>query len=350
MRIKHDDLKLHLEKGFAGMYLIYGSEPLLVEETLDEFRGMARKQGLTDRTRYTVEPGFNWEILFEQSQTMSIFREKKLIELRMPTGKPGDKGSTSLIEYAKNPVEEVTLVVVAGHIDRTGQNTRWFKTIADSATLIQCPNIASEQLPRWIRQRLRSRNLEAEDEAIRLLCQMVEGNLLAAAQEIDLLRLLYQDQMVTLEIVEDLIANHARHDTFMLVDACLLGHQDRAMRMLYNMKRTGSLPILILWVMVREVRQICQIYDESERQKASPQSLYQRFGIWSARQKVVASAMNRLGRLQWERVLVQLCFADHRMKGGIPMVRKDEWEELENIVLGMCGVPTLEHVEIIESN
>lgn len=113
------------------------------------------------------------------------------------------------------------------------------------------------------------------------------------------------------------------------------------MRMLYNMKRTGSLPILILWVMVREVRQICQIYDESERQRVSPRSLYQRFGIWSARQKVVASAMNRLGRLQWERVLTQLCFIDHRLKGGIPMARKDEWEELESIVLRMCGVKVL---------
>jgi len=341
MRIKHDDLKSHLGKGFAGMYLIFGSEPLLVEETLDEFRCMAREQGLTDRTRYTAEAGFNWEVLFEQSQTMSIFQEKKLIEIRMPTGKPGDKGAKALIEYAENPAEDATLVVIAGHIDRAGQNTKWFKAIADSAALIQCPNIASEQLPGWIRQRLRSRNLEAEDEAVRCLCQMVEGNLLAAAQEIDLLRLLYQDQVVTLEIVENLIANHARHDAFMLIDACLLGHQDRAMRMLYNMRRTGSLPILILWVMVREARLICRIYDESERQRVSPRSLYQRFGIWSARQKVVASAMNRLDRLQWERVLAQLCFADHRLKGGIPMVRKDEWEELESIVLRMCGVPAL---------
>ena len=338
MRVKYDDLKSQLANGLASMYLIHGPEPLLIEEAMDEFRVLAHKFGFTERIRHTAEAGFNWQILFEHSQTMSIFQEKKLIELRMPTGKPGDKGAKILIEYAENPLEDVTLVIIAGHIDRAGQKTKWFKSIADAAVLIQCPKITSEQLPGWIRQRIQSRNLEVENAAIRRLCQMVEGNLLAAAQEIELLRLLYQDQVVTLEIVEDLIANHARHDVFMLVDACLLGNQDRAMRMLYSMKTTGSLPIMILWNMVREVRQICRIYDESERERVPPQSLYQRFGIWSTRQKIIGNAMYRLRRLEWERILAQLCIIDHRLKGGIPKAHKDEWEELESIVLRMCGV------------
>ncbi len=341
MRVNYGDLKSHLDKGFVGMYFVFGPEPLLIEEALDEFRAMAREQGLTDRTRYTVEAGFNWGILFEQSQTMSIFQEKKLIELRMPTGKPGDKGARALIDYVENQVENVTLIVIAGHIDRAGQNTKWFKTVAESAALIQCPSITPGQLPIWVRQRVRSKNLEIQDEAVRRLCQMVEGNLLAAAQEIDLLKLLYRDQVVTLEIIEDLIANHARHDAFMLVDACLLGYQDRAIRILYSMKRTGEVPILILWAMVREVRQICRIFDESERLRVSPRSLYKRFGVWSGRRKAVGNAMDRLGRLQWERVLAQLCTLDHRLKGGIPMGRKNEWEELESIILRMCGVRAL---------
>ncbi len=341
MRVKYDDLKPHLENGLAPMYLIHGREPLLVEEAMDEFRAQAHEQGLTERVRYTVEVGFDWQILFEHSQTVSIFQEKKLIELRMPTGKPGDKGARVLVEFAENPVEDVTLVVISGHIDRVGQKTQWFKSVAETAALIECPKITSEQLPQWIRKRVRSRNLEVEDAAIRRLCQMVEGNLLAASQEIELLKLLHQDQVVTLDIIEDLIANHARHDVFMLVDACLLGHQDRAIRMLYNMKTTGSLPIVILWNMVREVRQICRIHDESERERVSPRSLYQRFGIWSARQKIVGRAMNRLGRLEWERIFAQLCNADHRLKGGFPLAHKDEWEELESIVLRMCGFSSL---------
>lgn len=342
MRIKPDALKAHLAKGFNGMYFIFGPEILLVEETLDEFRSVAREQGFTDRTRYTVEAGFNWEVLFEQSQTLSLFKEKKLIELRMPPGgKPGDKGAKALTEYAQNPPEDVALVVIAGHLERATQNAKWFRSIEEAAILIQCPNVTTEQLPGWIRRRIESTNLDVEDAAIRRLCQMVEGNLLAAAQEINLLKLLYQNQAVTLEIVEDLIANHARHDAFMLVDACLMGHQNRAIRILHSMRRAGALPIVILWSMVREVRQICRILDESECQNVPPRSLYKRYGIWASRQKLMTAAIQRLSRVQWERILAQLAYADHRVKGGIPMERKNEWEEIEIIVLRMCGVPAL---------
>ncbi|MXZ81353.1 MAG: DNA polymerase III subunit delta [Gammaproteobacteria bacterium] len=338
MKIRFDTLAEHLGKGFGPVYLIFGAEPLLVEETLDEFRSLARKDGVTDRTRHTVEAGFDWDVIFEEGQTLSLFKEKKLIELRMPTGRPGDKGARALVDYAGNPPEDNTLVVIAGNIDRTGQKTKWFQTLEKSATVVQCPAVTPEQLPDWIRKRVASRNLSFEEEAIRRLCQMVEGNLLAAAQEIDLLKLLYRDQTVTLEIVEDLIANHARHDAFMFVDVCLMGYQNRALRMLHNMKRTGVEPLVILWSMAREVRQICRIWEESERQRVSPRSLHQRFGVWRSRQGTIAAAMERLGRAQWENVLILLCYTDHRIKGGIPMARKDVWEELENIALRMCGV------------
>ena len=338
MRISPVSFPAHLAKGLGPLYLIFGPEILLVEETLEMLRLKAREQGFTDVIRYTVEPGFDWNQMLEQGQTMSLFSQNKCIELRMPTGKPGDKGAKALADYAQNAPRDHILVVISGNIDKRGQGTKWFMALDSAGVITQCPPIPNDRLPEWIKQRMSGLGLTYNVDAVQRLCQLVEGNLLAASQEINLLSLLYRNEKITLDKVEKLIADHARFNVYALVDACLTGSSSRSVHILQSLKREGAEPVIILWALTREVRVMCQICASSEKSGRPIHGFFQRYGVWSSRQKMVQAAMHRLNRTQLEDTLVQLSRADLMAKGSAPKLRKDIWEEMESIVIKMCGL------------
>ena len=274
MRLGSASFSNHLNEGLKGLYHLFGAETLLVEESLDLLRRAAREQGFNERVRYTVEAGFDWNQLFSSSQSMSLFAEKKLIELRIPTGKPGDAGSKALIEYAANlQGDDTVLVVISGAIEKRAQNTKWFKALDEVGVTVECPLIPAGKLPVWIEQRLRSRGLQFEPEAVQRISHLVEGNLLAAAQEIDLLTLLAKDGKVTAEVVDNAIADHARFNIYSFVDACLAGSSHRCTRILQSLRRDKTEPILVLWALTRETRTLCHLAAASE-QGMNPQTLF----------------------------------------------------------------------------
>lgn len=338
MRLSYTSFPQQLKQGLTPIYLLFGSETLLVEELLDLLRQQARAEGFTERLRYSVETGFDWNQLFEGGQSMSLFSEKKLIELRIPTGKPGDAGAKALVEYAetsKSP--DTTLVVIAGGIEKRAQNSKWFKSLESQAVTTECPTIGPDKLSDWIGHRMQSQGLAFEPDVVPRLAHFVEGNLLAAAQEINLLALLANGEKITLGLVESSIADHARFNAFNFVDACLAGTAHRATRILQSLKQEQVEPILILWSLTRETRTLCRLAALQE-QGGNPRSQFQRLGVWGARTGVVSAALRRLSLGQCQKLLRRLARADLQLKGRTPLQRKNIWEEIESIGLGLCGL------------
>lgn len=338
MRVSYNSFSQQLKQGLFPIYLLFGDETLLVEESLDLLRQQARSEGFTERLRYTVETGFDWNQLFEGGQSMSLFSEKKLIELRIPTGKPGDAGAKALTEYAENmQSSDTTLVVIAGGIEKRAQKSKWFKALESHAVTMECPTIGPDKLSDWIGQRMRTQGLAFEPEVVPTLAHFVEGNLLAAAQEINLLGLLANGEKITMALAEDSIADHARFNVFNFVDACLAGSAHRATRILQSLKQEQIEPILILWSLTRETRTLCRLTAMQE-QGGNPRSQFQRFGVWGARTGIVSAALRRLTMAECQRLLRRLARADLQLKGRSPLQRKNIWEEIESIGLGISGV------------
>jgi DNA polymerase-3 subunit delta len=331
----------HLKQGTQPLYLLFGAEILLVEEALDQIRSRAMDDGFQERLRFTSEAGFDWNQLLDQSQAMSLFAEKRLIELRIPTGKPGDAGAKALIQYVQNPLSsDTSLIIICGAVEKRTQGTKWFRAVEEAGVAIECPVIGVDRLPDWISQRLTASGLKYEMEAVEQLSHFVEGNLLAAAQEINLLGLLYPDETITTDIVEHVIADHARFNVYNLADACLAGKVHRVTRILQSLKQEQIQPVLIMWALARDVRTLCSLSAAVEKGE-NPNALFRRFHIWSNRSVNMNSALRRLPRAQWENILRRLGRADLMVKGRAPMQRKDIWEEIESISLGMCGLKIL---------
>jgi DNA polymerase-3 subunit delta len=341
LRTSLASLSGQLKQGIQPLYILFGAETLLVEEALDQIRSRAKDDGFQERLRFTVETGFDWNQLLEHSQAMSLFAEKRLIELRIATGKPGDAGAKALIQYVQNPLSsDTSLIIICGAIEKRAQGTKWFKAVEAAGTAIECPAIGVDRLPDWISQRLTACGLKYEMEAVEQLSHFVEGNLLAAAQEINLLGLLYPGETITAEIVEHVIADHARFNVYNLADACLAGKVHRVTRILQSLKQEQIQPVLILWALARDTRTLCNLSAAVEKGE-NPNALFKRFHIWSNRSGNMNSALRRLSRPQWENILRRLGRADLMVKGQAPMQRKDIWEEIESITLGMCGLKIL---------
>ncbi len=317
--------------------MLFGAEPLLIEEALDQVRALARENGYHERLRFTVEAGFDWNLLLAQGQAMSLFAEKKLIELRMPTGKPGDAGTKAIMAYCEYLPEDTTLVIISGPVDKRAQGTRWFKAVDTAGVVVESPEIKADRLPDWVSQRMTSMGITYDFDVVDRICQLVEGNLLAAAQEINLLSLLYPGEKITSETIERIIADHARFSVYTFADACLSGSVVRATRILQSLKREQAEPVVILWALSRDARALCQLSAASERTGQSPGSLFKKYGIWGSRSGLVTAALRRMGNRQWENILRRLGRADLMVKGSVPMLRRDIWEEIENISLRICG-------------
>ena len=301
-------------------------------------RTKAREQGFLERIRYSAETGFDWNQLFSSGQTMSLFAEKRLIELRIPTGKPGDVGAKALVEYTSTPTSDDTiLAIISGGIERRTQKSKWFTSLESNAVTTECPKITAAQLPKWIAERFTAMGVSYERDAILRMSQNLEGNLLAAAQEVNLLALLATDQKVTVKLVDQSIADHARFNIFSFVDACLAGKPARLTRVLQSLKREQSEPILILWSLTKEARALCQLAT-IQQQGGHPQSNFQRYGIWGPRTGLMTQALKRLSLDNCQQLLGRLAKADLQLKGRAAPQRADIWEEIESIGLALGGV------------
>ncbi|MCV6623533.1 MAG: DNA polymerase III subunit delta [Cellvibrionaceae bacterium] len=332
-KLRAEQLQASLKKELKPVYIISGEEPLLAQEMADEVRAAARKQGFSEREVLHVDRSFDWNLLLDSANAMSLFAEKKIIELNMPGGKPGTEGSKALQQFCDNANDDNILLIHSGKLDQSQQRGKWFKAIEKLGHSVQVWPIKAAQLPHWIKQRLQQANLSADPQAIEILCARVEGNLLAAAQEIEKLKLLAEDHHISSELMNSVVANSARYDIFDLADKALMGDAQACTRTLQGLKSEGTDAIPVLWALAREIRSLNQIahaQDQGQNFDWAAKSA----GVWDKRKPLVAGALRRLNKAQLELLLRKANGIDKAAKG---MRKADAWSELMDLCLCLCG-------------
>ncbi len=333
MRINADQLAGQLRRGLASVYFISGGEPLLAQECGDLIRQAAHAAGFIEREVLTVEPGFDWNALYASTQSLSLFSERRLFDLRLPTGKPGELGAKTLTQIVGQLPPEVLLLISAGKLEKQSRQAKWVKALEDAGVSVTVYPIETEQFPRWVTRRMQAKGLKPGPGAAELLAYYMEGNLLACAQEIDKLAMLCGRTEIGLDDIEGNLSDNARFDVFSLADACLQGEAAVILRILRSLRAEGSEPVLILWALARELREIASM----SAKVASGQAEAQVLGthrVWQRRKPLVRKALKRSRPDEWHTLLQRAARTDRVIKGRL---RGDVWHELQCLALGMGG-------------
>jgi DNA polymerase-3 subunit delta len=334
VQIGSAQLSADLRERLRPLYLVYGEEPLLIDEALAMIRAAAEAQGYGAREVYTVEPGFDWDQLRTATQSLSLFAERRLIELRVPSGKPGEVGTRVLTEFAAAPVPDTLLIVSTGKLDKAAREAKWFKALAEAGLAVAVYALEVAQLPGWIARRMRAQGLEPGAGVAELLAYHMEGNLLAAAQEIEKLAMLKGAGAVSVDDIEGNLGDNARFSVFTLADACLLGRGEQIVRMLAGLRAEGVEPVLVLWALAREVRGLAQMAAAiaSGRTEAAALEAHR---VWPRRRPLVSRALRRSSAREWQSLLSRAARVDRVIKG-----RRggNAWQELECLALALGGV------------
>ena len=327
--IKSDQLEAQLARGLAPIYVVQGDEPLLALEAADAIRGKARASGYTEREVHQVERGYDWSRLAQSAASMSLFGDRKLIELRSPTGKPGTDGSAAMVAYCNHFSPDVMLLVSVPRLDRAGQNSAWFGALDRAGVVVNVFGIERTQLPHWIAARLQKQKQRATPEALAFIADCVEGNLLAAHQEIQKLGLLYPQGEISFDQGRAAVLDVARFDVYQVSEALLAGDAKRLARVLDGLKGEGEAPHRVLWIMSEDIRVVLRLQNANGR---SPQDIFREGRVWGAKQNLVAAAARRMGRDMLENALAQAARVDRMVKG---LAKGDAWDELLQLGLAL---------------
>lgn len=324
MRIKLDQLSQSLQKQTAPLYTLFGNESLLILEAADLIRTHAQQHGYTERELFAVDQHFDWSDLLNAGNNLSLFGDRKIMDIRIPSGKPGKEGGKAIENYCSAlPPDTLTLFTLP-RIDKQGQATKWFKTLEATGVLVQVYTIERNQLPDWIGQRLGRQQQKTDSATLQFLANQVEGNLLAAHQEIQKLALLYPSGSLTFEQVKDAVLNVARYDAFQLSDAMINADATRFIRILTGLQGEGTAPLLILATLTEQIRQLITIRQGLDTGQSLTQ-LLQTARIWGDRQKSAQTAVNRVSLKALMQSLSDAAEIDRMIKG---VARGDVWDEL----------------------
>ena len=315
MQLKGEQLAAHLERELKPVYVVYGDEPLLVIEAADAIRAAARRNGFDERNVLTAISGFNWVELHHAAGNMSLFGGRTLIDLRIPTGKPGRDGSAAIQDYCANPSPDSLLLVTLPGLDWAEEKAAWLKALTEAGVAVKLipPNLA--ELPSWIAARLRRQKQTTDSDGLRFIAERVEGNLLAAHQEILKLGLLYPAGEISLSQVQEAVLNVARYDLDGLREALLAGDVARLTRTLDGLQQEGEAPPLVLWAMTEEVRALAQV-KAGQAQGQSVDSLLKDARVWGARQSLFKRALQRVDSAQANASLAHAARIDRMIKGA----------------------------------
>jgi DNA polymerase-3 subunit delta len=333
MQIKPDQLASKLKQNQLPMVWISGDEPLLVQEACDSVRQFAREQGFTEREVFDAGANFNWQQLLASSSSLSLFAERKLIDLRLTSGKLDEDAREALAAYLENPNPDYLLLLTTGKIDKQAQSTKWFSRLESRALFCPIWPVPERDLPQWIRQRLQKHGLTADADAIEVLVERVEGNLLAANQEIEKLRLLVNTTHLDAQTVLEAVVDNSRFTAFALTDACLGGNSGRALNILNHLQAEGEEALFILNMLCREIRALAGIMADVS-QGMNPHSAMQQRGVWQTRQSLVSGALDRHSAGSLQKLLDRARVVDQSVKG---LLHNKPWDELANITLGLSN-------------
>ncbi|WP_137888508.1 DNA polymerase III subunit delta [Pseudomonas sp. 2FE] len=337
MKLNAAQLAKHLQGPLAPVYVVSGDDPLLCQEAADAIRAATRSQGFSERQVFNAEANFDWGTLLQAGASLSLFADKRLLELRLPSGKPGDKGTAALLEYLARPAEDALLLISLPKLDGSAQKTKWAKALIDGqqAQFIQIWPVEVQQLPQWIRQRLAQAGLAASQAAVELIAARVEGNLLAAAQEIEKLKLLAEGGQIDANTVQAAVADSARFDVFGLIDAALNGEAAHALRTLEGLRGEGVETAVILWALARELRLLANLAQQYSQGVPLDKAFSQaRPPVWDKRRPLVSKALQRHSAARWARLLLDAQRIDAQIKG---QAAGDPWIDLSRLTLTIAG-------------
>jgi len=335
VKISGDNLAGNLTRSLAPVYLVTGDEPLLVNEAVDAIRAKARAQGFTERELHVVERGFDWQALLSESRAMSLFAERKIIEIRMASPTPGEQGGHALVELAANPSPDTLTIAITGKLDGRTQSSKWVNAIDKHGAVVQIWPIDLPRLPAWIRDRLARHGLKADNAAAALLAERIEGNLLAAHQEIEKLALLLPAGELTAETVMDAVADSARYDVLQVGEAAMRGQTSRALRIVEGLRAEGIDATLVLWAVNKDLQWILKaqhLMENGHNADSAMNAIY----VWRPRQLAMKQALGRLKPAATRRLILDAERVDRSIKG---VLRNDPWVELEGLVARLAGVP-----------
>lgn len=333
MQIRFDQLSAHLKKDLLPAYLVTGDEPLQHAEATDAIRAAGRERGHTTREVFEAGGDFDWNRLGEAADSLSLFADKRLVDLRLPSGKPGREGGAALRAWCERPPGDTVLLIAAGKVDPQSRKSAWYKAIEGVGAVVPVWPIELAKLPGWIERRMRDRGLEPSAEAVKLLAARVEGNLLAAAQEIDKLVLLGGTGPVDAERVAEAVADSARWSIFDLADAMLAGEPARVARIVNGLRAEGSQPPMLLWALHRELNQLAAVAARIEAGTA-PAAAMKAAGIWDRRQPLVGKALRRFDAAGWGELAARCGRLDRLAKGA---AEGSVWDELLECALTAAG-------------
>lgn len=324
-QVRADQLETQLARTLAPLYVVHGDEPLLAMEAADAIRAKARAEGCSERDVHLVERSYDWGRLAAAAASLSLFATRRLIELRIPSGKPGTEGGAAIAAYcAALPPDIVTLVTLP-RLDRAGQNSAWFGALSGAGVVVNVFPIERRTLPLWIGARLARQKQRAAEDALAFVADCVEGNLLAAHQEIQKLGLLYPPGELSFGQVRDAVLDVARFEISQLSEAMLAGDRCRLARVLDGLAGEGEAPPRVLWVMSDDVRAVARL-QQGLAAGRNAADLFREHRVWGeARQRLVAAAARRMGRAALDAALAQAAAVDRTIKG---LAKGDPWDEL----------------------
>jgi len=328
MQLKADQLAGSLKRGLAPIYLVGGEEPLLLLESCDQIREAAKARGFIERELLQVEAGFDWSAL-QQAASPSLFATQKIIDLRLRTGKPGSVGARALTEWAANPDPNMLLLVSCEQWDKSSRGSKWAANLEKAGQRIDIWPVSPRELPRWLEQRMQKHGMQPEPEVLRILADRLEGNLLAARQEIDRLALIKGTGTITVDDVMKVVADSSRFDAFALAEHMLTGNLRDGLRVAAGLKRMDTPLPMLLGALLRELK-VIEAYRLAMRGGESESMVFRRLNVWQNRQNNVRTAARRLNTVKLFGAFKMLSQIDRQSKGR---AAGDPWQSIDTLLL-----------------
>ncbi len=334
MRLAQAQLETHLKQGLQPLYVLVGDEPLAQRECLDAIRAAARTQGFDERTSLTAERYFNWQQIQSFGQSISLFSSQRLLELHIPNGKPGVEGGKALQALAAKALPDTTVVVILPTLERDAKNSVWFAALEAQSQAITLNEIDVAHLPKWIANRLALQGQHTGAQTLEFLAHQVEGNLLAANQEVQKLGLLYPQGELTDASVREAVLNVSRYDAFQLGEAVLTGDTARTVRILQGLQDEGESAVAVMNPLMWVLRPLVRI-KHAEMRGENLTNAMTSARIYGDKQALVKRALGRLSLRQLEAALQKLADIDKTAKG---VMLGDAWLEISRLCFGLAKV------------
>lgn len=333
MRVNFPQLAAQLRQGPKPVYLLHGDEPLQLIEAADAIRSSCRSHGFAERQIFTVLPGFDWSGLAAETEALPLFASRRLLDVRVPEGKVGNEGARILSRYAEAPAADTVLLLILENAPAAVTRAGWFQRLERLGVAVQTRVLHGGDFLVWLERRARAQGLQLEGDALQLLAMRTEGNLLAAAQEIDKLHGLFGTAVVDAKRLARAVADSARFDVFDLVKAILLGQVPRCDRILAGLAAEGVAPAVVLWAITRELRLLLTLLDDQRRGVPLADSC-RRLRLWEQRKGQLERALQRLKAVDLHRAIRLAAQIDAQIKG---QQQGEVWPGLRDLCLSLAG-------------